>query len=489
MHNLLKVLLLGTMLMPMSAFALTEAEALAQLHDSMDMASAAGADDATAHSIALTTESGFKSAVESQTAPITSDLDSLATKLMGDGMSYEDALAKAQTMMRDSTGATGVSGASTAGAAGSKGGVDASAVNMGSVTSPASDSANMAQLNSVATDGGEAQMAAAAAMEKEGVESITPMGDGQYGVTFNDGHSEIMSASELDKEFGEGASDLAKEATSASDPASNGAKAADNVGEKTVSWNVGQYVLVIMEALKDQEIDDATKEVTVKGAEQMQQSQGSPSPGASTSPATDDTGTPMGATTIGGAASALIQLLEKGKIDLSLLSEEFEESEATTPSGALGLGRVASQSGSVEDFSQSSIDNSSQTENTSNGLTTAQQRELNHRRNLLLAEWAVAATQIGEGSNAISAAFYERASGFSSAASAAQGSLGGISTITDTDRFVLFELTRAAALSAIQLGLQGAVNLNDIGLPESSSSPSDSSSGEGALNLGDVSSQ
>ena len=93
--------------------------------------------------------------------------------------------------------------------------------------------------------------------------------------------------------------------------------------------------------------------------------------------------------------------------------------------------------------------------------SSQEQREIHNRRQLLLAEWAAAATQIGEGSNAISSAFYDRAGPFIAAASAANGSLGGISTINDTDRFVLFELTRGAALSAIQLGLQGAVTLSE----------------------------
>ena len=94
---------------------------------------------------------------------------------------------------------------------------------------------------------------------------------------------------------------------------------------------------------------------------------------------------------------------------------------------------------------------------------TAEQRmEITRRRSLLLAEWATAATQIGEGSNAISSAFYDRVEGFVSSVNSAYGSLGGASAIADTDRFVLFELTRGAALSAIQLGLQGAMNLKEL---------------------------
>ena len=94
--------------------------------------------------------------------------------------------------------------------------------------------------------------------------------------------------------------------------------------------------------------------------------------------------------------------------------------------------------------------------------TTEQRHEIMRRRALLLAEWATAATQIGEGSNAISSAFYDRVEAFVSAANSAYGSMGGASAIADTDRFVLFEITRGAALSAIHLGLKAAMNLKEL---------------------------
>ncbi len=100
-----------------------------------------------------------------------------------------------------------------------------------------------------------------------------------------------------------------------------------------------------------------------------------------------------------------------------------------------------------------------------------EEREITNRRKLLLAEWAAAATQIGEGSNAISSAFYQRANTFIQAASASNGSIGGVSTINDSDRFVLFELTRGALLSAVQLGLQSAVTLGELRVVPPASNP------------------
>ena len=246
-----------------------------------------------------------------------------------------------------------------------------------------------------------------------------------------------------------------------------GTKAAGKVASGVFSpiaiWNVPQYVLVIMEALEGNNQDDATKEVTVKGAEPMQDSQGSQGSGASVS----SPSTAMSGTTIAGSATALNNLLNMGTIDLSLLSTDVKKAEKQEVKKAV----VASAAKSAADVAASEKRSTETIEEES--LTSEEQREIMHRRALLLGEWATAATQIGEGSNAISKAFYDRAAAFASAANAAQGSLGGITAITDTDRFVLFEITRGAALSAVQLGLQGAVNLND--LEETATSTVDSS--------------
>ena len=159
----------------------------------------------------------------------------------------------------------------------------------------------------------------------------------------------------------------------------------------------------------------------------------------------------MSGTSIGSAANSLISLLNMATIDLSLLSTDFSKNEKET--------KAAVQASSSKSQAGVSATEKNVT-NLTTAYTTAEQQEIMHRRALLLGEWAAAATQIGEGSNAISSAFYARSAAFSAAANAASGSLGGINAITDTDRFVLFELTRGAALSAIQLGLEGAVNLN-----------------------------
>ena len=236
-----------------------------------------------------------------------------------------------------------------------------------------------------------------------------------------------------------------------------GAKKMDPIPYKVVHYNYAEYALLIWEAIKGNEVEDATKEVTVRGAEAMQDSQGSQGGGASGGGSTGIPvqNTAMSGTSIGGAASAMISLLNNALIDLSLLSEEIEKGKQQEMKGAVQAQTGKSQSG--VDASETGV-----VSETTQNLSTSEYKEIKKRRNLLLAEWATAATQIGEGSNAISSDFYSRSAAFSAAANAASGSLGGINAITDTDRFVLFEQTRAAALSAIELGLQGAVNLNDL---------------------------
>lgn len=218
---------------------------------------------------------------------------------------------------------------------------------------------------------------------------------------------------------------------------------------KTISWNYGQHALLIMEALTANDIEDATKEVTVKAAE-MQESQGGQCDGASEALAAMNT--PMPGTTIADSAEILNTLLDMNKIDLGLLSTDIDKPKEELTGLAAAAGKSAAD---VSATGQS-------TSGDEESLTTEEEREIRRRRALLLSEWATAATQIGEGSNAISRAFYDRASAFAEVANGAQGSLGGISAIADTDRFVLFEITRGAALSAIGLGLQGATNLNDL---------------------------
>ena len=241
---------------------------------------------------------------------------------------------------------------------------------------------------------------------------------------------------------------------------------------KVMQFNYLQYALLIWEAIKGNEIDDATKEVKVKGAEPMQDSQGAQGSGASTA----TTGTAISATTISGSANALITLLNMAKIDLSLLSTEIKKPEQQEVKGAV----VASAGTSGADVGASGQTTSTTDEGT---LTSDEQREIMHRRALLLGEWATAATQIGEGSNAISRVFYDRAAAFAAAANAAQGSLGGITAIADTDRFVLFEITRGAALSAMQLGLQGATNLNDIEEVETTSTSSSNTAAKASVSV------
>ncbi len=245
-------------------------------------------------------------------------------------------------------------------------------------------------------------------------------------------------------------------------------KVAEALAIKVLTQNVIQYALVITEAVLANDIGDATKEVTVKGAQPMQDSQGQQGDTAALKPLNKE----MAGTTIAGSANALINLLNVGQIDLSLLSTDFEKAEPKKKIKTVEA-LVGESGADVHATGQKS----SGTKN-ADDLTSEQEREIKRRRALLLGEWATAATQIGEGSNAISKAFYDRAKAFELAANAAQGSLGGITAIADTDRFVLFEITRGAALSAVELGLQGASNLNLLEEAVSDDSDDDSKSDE-----------
>ena len=263
--------------------------------------------------------------------------------------------------------------------------------------------------------------------------------------------------------------------------------AAKTAQVKTViTQNIIQYVILIMEAKEGGKTKDISKDVKVK-AQAMQKSQGKPSPGASSGQSSSDLyslpNTPIEATTISGAAAAMIQLLRTATIDLSLLSEEVADPQDEPKEKQTGVDIADDTQGKTigDVTSGGSHDASSDTpEKTQNPttptegfseqvdfdeadpLTTYKREEIRRRRLLLMAEWAVAATNIGEGSNAISEQFYGRAQLFISAANGAEGSLGGASAINDTDRFVLFELTRGAALSAVQLGLSGSMILNEL---------------------------
>ena len=234
------------------------------------------------------------------------------------------------------------------------------------------------------------------------------------------------------------------------------------VGNRTITYNYAQYALVILEAVMANRIKDATKEVKIKGADALGDSQGTPN---TTYATYEEPSTPMSGTTLTDSITTLVDLLKTNTIDISLLSEDFEkkeekEAEITEAAPSIMLGESSSQMPTTT--TTTSVTSGSAEEEEEEDLTTEQESEIRKRRLLMAMEWAVAAEQIGEGSNAISSKFYDRVDTFVSAANSANGSLGGISTINDTDRFVLFELTRSAALSAIQLGLQASVTFSEI---------------------------
>ena len=226
--------------------------------------------------------------------------------------------------------------------------------------------------------------------------------------------------------------------------------------ETTISYNVAEYALVIAEQMEADKTTKVTHEVKVK-AEDFQGSQGQ----QFESKLVPVESKPMTATTVGDAAASLISLLNNSKIDLSLLSMDMKDGSSSGQSTPAARG-YSSQASSGDGTTTSTTATTPTSRSAALTLTTRERREIKKRRSLLLGEWAAAAAQIGEGSNAISQAFYDRVDDFVDAANAAQGTLGGMSAMNDSDRFVLFEITRGAALSAIGLGLQGATNLSDL---------------------------
>ena len=241
----------------------------------------------------------------------------------------------------------------------------------------------------------------------------------------------------------------------------------DFFSEQTVSQNYTQYAILIYQGIEAGDTGKATKKVKVKGADPMGGSQGSPNSTSGTQAQPD---VPMTGSTVVDSVNALVTLIQLNPIDLSLLSTEVEQNNTQTIS-PLTMGSSGSQAGL--EVTKQGVSNP-----TSSTYTAYEEREITNRRKLLLAEWAAAATQIGEGSNAISAAFYERANTFIQAASASSGSIGGVSTINDSDRFVLFELTRGSLLSAIQLGLQSAITLGELKV-----TPPATTTAQGAVSL------
>ena len=191
------------------------------------------------------------------------------------------------------------------------------------------------------------------------------------------------------------------------------AEAPANTGNET---NAIQYAIVILQAVEGMNQEDATRKVTVEGAQKLQESQGSSS--GSTIPSSD---TSLDGSNLSCAANSLAYLLQENPVDLSLMD--------------------------VSEFDPA---------------TTAGQIAIKNRRNQLLQEYAVSAAIISAGSNAISSQFYRRVSQLAATASGTTGTLGSMSVLNDSERYPYFEMVRQVALSGVQLGLKGASNLTHI---------------------------
>ena len=203
--------------------------------------------------------------------------------------------------------------------------------------------------------------------------------------------------------------------------------------KRVLNNNALQKSIMMKEVLELSKTKDISKEVA-SAAQQLQKSQGSQSASVSTEKSTTTEQTSVEAKTLSGASSAMIQMLQWSEIDVALLRAVIND---------------------FDNDGQSFID-------VVQDITTAEQEKLKKDHLLLLAQWASAATNIGAGSNAISHQFFDRLDPFVKAVEKAEGSLGGASTINDTDRLVLFELTRGASLSAVQLGLYGSLILTEV---------------------------
>ena len=217
---------------------------------------------------------------------------------------------------------------------------------------------------------------------------------------------------------------------SAGEAKSEAAKAKDPINTAH-EINAIQYAIVILQALEGQNQEDATREVTVEGAQKLQDSQGSSE--ASTIPTvttiTTETATEenqaLDGSNLACAANSMAYLLSKNPVDTDLLN--------------------------TSSFDLSVI---------------ADRIEVQNRRNQLLQQYAASAEIIAEGSNAISEQFYDRVSGLAETAPTTFGTLGAMSVLNDSERYPYFEMVRQVALSGVQLGLKGAVILNEIGLEE-----------------------
>ena len=205
------------------------------------------------------------------------------------------------------------------------------------------------------------------------------------------------------------------EAQSKTGEAKDKAKEAKSPIDTANVTNAIQYAILILQSVEGMNQEDATREVTVKGAEKLQESQGQ------TSSSTLTTDTTLDGSNISCAANSMVYLLQKNPVDLGLLDlSEFDLSV---------------------------------------------QREKNvarSNRDLFLQQYAVSAQVIAEGSNTISSQFYTRTSALTEAAPNTSGSLGAASVVNDSERYPYFEMVRQAALSAVQLGLKGASILPDI---------------------------
>ena len=195
--------------------------------------------------------------------------------------------------------------------------------------------------------------------------------------------------------------------------------------------------------------------------------------------------------TAAGAAALTQQLLQAAQIDLDLLSTTVKKTEteekkkedplyATFEAGMTTSGLGYNNTNDDENTEDSDTDDDGGDELTPEQAGYIQ--EIQSRRQKLLAQYANAGVLISEGMNAISNAFMDRAKALVDFANAQNPptETGSFGLVQDVGRYVLLETLRGAALSAVQMGVQGAslLNAQDVTPPSAGSTDGDNN-GEG----------
>lgn len=258
--------------------------------------------------------------------------------------------------------------------------------------------------------------------------TINPDGTVSY-AAFRNGEQVNMSEADMKEAFDANYTDPDPSALEQT-VASNDGNAASEVAaataaagavkiDKAIIWNVFEYALQILEAVEGIHQDDATKEVTVKGTQSLQNSQGG------SSDYSTGTDVSLEATTIASAAELMVELLRNNPMNLTYLDET-----------------------KCADYKED---------------TSTRRECLQEMKKISANATALSGVMIAEGSNAISSKFYDRIKNFTDINNnLGTGSLGAMSVINDAERYPYFEMVRGTALSAVQLGVKEMGTLTEL---------------------------